>query len=486
MTVFFDPHFVQSIHFVGIGGIGMSGIAEILHNQGYAVRGSDARENANTQRLRNLGIPVTIGHDADNIRGVQCLVVSTAIPSDNPEVVAARKVRIPVLTRGEMLAEIVRFKKAVAVSGTHGKTTTTSLIASILNEADLDPTVINGGIINTLQTNAKLGHGVWMVVEADESDGSFLKIPSLINVITNIDCEHMNYYKTEENLIQAFRVFLRNLPFYGLGIVCTDHPRVKAIFDEGVDRRLVSYGLEGTPHFRAENIRSTETGSIFDVVVTQSSPCLLGRPGVEALPSYTLHDVAIPMLGRHNILNTLAALAAAHELGINNEVCKAALASFRGVHRRFTWLGQKDGVTFIDDYAHHPTEIRAVLEAARQTSAQRVCVVFQPHRYSRFSKLFEDFLEVLSAADVVVTLPVYAAGESPVEGFTAQAFTEALRERLGDQAYAVEGGAELAELLPQITREGDTVVGMGAGSLSEIMEKVFKTFERSTELRKTA
>lgn len=476
--MFFAPHFVQSIHFVGIGGIGMSGIAEILHDQGYAVRGSDARENANVQRLRSLGIPVMIGHKADHIRGAQCLVVSTAIPVDNPELVAARKYRIPVLTRGEMLAEIVRFKKAVAISGTHGKTTTTSLIATILNAADLDPTVINGGIINTLQTNARLGHGDWMVVEADESDGSFLKIPSLINIITNIDCEHMNYYKTEENLERAFRSFLRNLPFYGLGVLCTDHPRVKKIFENGVDRRLVSYGFEGTPHFKAENVVTTEEGSYFDLVITQDTPYLLGRSGPGTLPSHTVHKVFLPMLGFHNILNALAALATAHELGINAEVCKAALRSFKGVHRRFTRLGQKDGVTFIDDYAHHPMEIRAVLEAARQTPAKRICVVFQPHRYSRFSQLFSDFVSVLSKADVVVTLPVYSAGEDPVDGMTPQAFADALRPSLGDQAYAVKGPEELAALLPGITQEGDYVVGMGAGSVSDILSKLYGQFRR--------
>lgn len=483
MTVFFDPHFVQSLHFVGIGGIGMSGIAEILHNQGYAVRGSDVRDNANTKRLRALGVPVVIGHDEENIRGAQCLVVSSAIPHNNPEIKAARRYRLPVLTRGEMLAEIVRFKKAIAVSGTHGKTTTTSLIAAILNAAAFDPTVINGGIINTLQTNARLGNGEWMVVEADESDGSFLKIPSLINIITNIDCEHMSYYKTEENLEKSFQTFLRNLPFYGLGIVCTDHPRVKKIFDEGVDRRLVSYGLEGTPHVKAENIRTTESGSLFDVVITQEMPCLLGKQGPNILPSHRIKDVAIPMLGHHNVLNTLAALATAHELGIPAEVCREALASFCGVHRRFTRLGQKDGVTFIDDYAHHPSEIRAVLEAARQTSAKRVCVVFQPHRYSRFSQLFDDFVAVLSTADLVITLPVYAAGEAPVDGCTPQAFTAALQPHIGNRALAVDTPEELASLLPTLTQEGDVVVGMGAGSISEMMTSIAAHFQRGPQRR---
>lgn len=476
--VFFDPHFVQSIHFVGIGGIGMSGIAEILHNQGYAVRGSDLKENANTQRLKALGIPITLGHKEENILGAQCLVVSTAIPHNNPELVAARRYRLPVLTRGEMLGEIVRFKKAIAISGTHGKTTTTSLIATILKAADLDPTIINGGIINTLQTNARLGNGDWMVVEADESDGSFLKIPSLINIVTNIDCEHMNYYKTEENLEKAFKTFLRNLPFYGLGVVCTDHPRVKKIFDEGVDRRLVSYGFEGTPHVKAENVRSTGEGSFFDVVITQEVPCLLGTRGPNILPSHKIHDVYIPTLGRHNILNVLAAMATAHELGIPVEICKTALMSFQGVHRRFTRLGVRDGVAFIDDYAHHPAEIRAVLEAARQTSPKRVCVIFQPHRYTRFSQLFDEFKAVLSTADLVVTLPVYAAGETPIEGFTHQSFAEALRPSLGDKTLSADTLEELGNVLSSLTQEGDLVVGMGAGNITDILTQLFAGFRR--------
>lgn len=476
------PHFIQSLHFVGIGGIGMSGLAEILHNQGYAVQGSDVSANANVRRLQELGIPVAIGHEAGNIRGAQALVVSTAIPDTNPEVQAARALNIPVITRGEMLAEIARLKKTIAISGTHGKTTTTSLIAALLNAGGFDPTVINGGIINTLQTNARLGQGDWMVVEADESDGSFLKIPSIINVITNIDYEHMNHYGTVEHLEDAFVQFIRNLPFYGLGIVCSDHPRVRRLFTQGdrcIDRRIVTYGFEGCPHYKAENLRTTPKGMTFDVLITQDMPFLLGPSGAGVLPSHRIADVFIPMFGRHNVLNALAALATAHELEIPPEVSCAALAAFEGVKRRFTILGQKRGVTFVDDYAHHPMEIRAVLEAGRQTEAKRLLAVFQPHRYTRFSAFFDAFADVLSAADVVIALPVYAAGERATDEerarFSNASFATVLQER-SKEAYAVNDEEELKARLKDIAREGDFVIGLGAGSISDILARVEGTF----------
>lgn len=474
--MYIAPHFIKSIHFVGIGGIGMSGIAEILHNQGYSIRGSDISQNFNIKRLLDMGIPITIGHSAENIRGAQALVISTAISNKNPEIMAARTYNIPIITRGEMLAEIVRLKKAIAISGTHGKTTTTSLISSILKASDFDPTIINGGIINTYQTNAKLGNGEWIVVEADESDGSFLKIPSIINIVTNIDCEHMNYYKTEENLEKAFKQFIRNLPFYGLGIVCSDHPRIRKIFTKDADRRIVTYGLEGTPHFKAENIRITDKGTFFDVLITQDMPIILSQSGPGILHSHKIHDLFIPMFGQHNILNSLAALAAAHELEINIEICKSALASFQGVKRRFTILGKKQGITFIDDYAHHPMEIKAVLEAGRQTQAKRIIAIFQPHRYSRFSQLFNDFVEVLSQADVVIAMPVYAAGEPLIEGINHQSFIKTLKKNAFKQAYAVNQENDLLDIIHEITLEGDFVIGLGAGNISDILSKVYTSF----------
>ncbi|MDR1597623.1 MAG: UDP-N-acetylmuramate--L-alanine ligase [Holosporales bacterium] len=410
----------RSLYFVGIGGIGMSGIAEILHNKGLVVRGSDVSENANVKRLACMGIPISIGHSSENIRGAHAVVVSSAIPPDNPELIAAKENNIPVITRGEMLAELIRAEKAIAVSGTHGKTTTTSLIAAVLNAADLDPTIINGGIINTYQANAKLGNGDWFVVEADESDGSFLRLPSTINVITNIDPEHMNYYQTEANLEQAFWQFIRNLPFYGLGVVCLDHPRVKRLFGKPAEgephsslghpeRRIVTYGFDGSPHFKAENVRFLENGTMFDVAVTQGIP-FASNP---SLGAYKMQDLFLPMLGKHNVLNALAAVAVAKELEISADVIKSAFASFQGVKRRFTILGQTCGVTFVDDYAHHPMEIKAVIDAARQAHAARVVAVFQPHRYSRFTQFFDAFADVLAKADIVIALPVYAAGESP-------------------------------------------------------------------------
>lgn len=484
LSMYVAPHFIQSLHFVGIGGIGMSGLAEILHNQGYAVQGSDASASANVRRLQDLGIPIAVGHSADNIRGTQALVVSTAIPETNPEVQAARALNLPIITRGEMLAEIARLKKTIAISGTHGKTTTTSLIAALLDAASFDPTIINGGIINTLHTNARLGSGDWMVAEADESDGSFLKIPSIINIITNIDCEHMNYYQTEERLEAAFQQFIRNLPFYGLGIVCSDHPRVRKLFTHGSDRRIVTYGFEEeadfTPHFKAENVRTTPQGTTFDVVITRDMPFLLGPSGSGVLPSHRIADVFIPMFGRHNVLNSLAALATAHELEIPLEISRVALAAFEGVKRRFTILGRKKGITFVDDYAHHPMEIRAVLEAGKQTEAKRLIAVFQPHRHTRFQAFFEVFADVLAKADVVIALPVYAAGEAASAEdqvrFSNETFAKALQDR-GVEAYAVATEGELANCLRQVAHEGDFVIDLGAGSISEIMTRLVAGFE---------
>lgn len=456
----------------------MSGIAEILHNQGKAVHGSDITENANVSRLIRLGIPVAIGHHRDNVRGAQAVVVSSAIPDSNPEVIAAREHNIPVVMRGEMLAEVIRLKQAIAVSGSHGKTTTTSLIAAILSNADFDPTIINGGILNTYQTNAKLGNGDWFVVEADESDGAFLKLPSIINVITNIDCEHMGFYKTEANLEDAFRQFIRNLPYYGLGVICADHPRVAKMFcypsseAPPIDRRLVTYGVSSpSSNFKAENIRFLEDGTTFDVVVS------LGVPFTPSAVPVRIQDVFIPLLGVHNVLNALAAIAVAHELRISPEVYKSALSPFQGVKRRFTVLGKKDGVTFVDDYAHHPTEIGAVLAAIKQTNAKRVIALFQPHRYSRFSSLFQDFLKVLAKADVVIVLPVYAAGEDPMKNCSSEAFVDDLKmhDKMHDNVYFSEN-KDVLKVVREIATDGDYCIGLGAGSISDIMSNLFTSF----------
>lgn len=474
--MYVSPNFVRSLHFVGIGGIGMSGIAEILHNQGYSVRGSDLVENANIQRLKSIGIPVVIGHKKENIRGVQAVVVSTAIPQFNSEILAAREYGIPIITRGEMLAEVIRLKKSIAVSGSHGKTTTTSLIASVLSEADLDPTIINGGIINTYHTNAKLGHGEWMVVEADESDGSFLKLPSVINIITNIDVEHMSYYKTVDNLRAAFTQFIKNLPFYGLGVICSDHPSVQEIFSQPVDRRCVTYGLTGEPNFKGENIRFLNNGMLFDVVMTKNVSSILRKVAPDISQPHMIHDVFLPMYGTHNILNALAAIAVANELGIDIEVVKRSFSAFLGVKRRFTILGVMRGVTFVDDYAHHPTEIQAVMNAARKTAAKRLIVIFQPHRYTRFSSLWNEFLTVLAQADVVIIPPVYPAGEAEIPGITNENFVEVLHKSGKQEAYAAKSYDETLQYVQQIAQENDFVIGMGAGNISEWMHQIYKAF----------
>jgi UDP-N-acetylmuramate--alanine ligase len=475
-----DKTLSRSFHFIGIGGIGMSGIAEILHNQGQAVRGSDVSENANVQRLVKLGIPISIGHDPDNVRGAQAVVASSAISDENVEIVAARKNNIPVMTRGEMLAEVIRSKKAIAVSGSHGKTTTTSLISAILSEANFDPTIINGGILNTYQTNAKLGSGDWFVVEADESDGAFLKLPSTINVITNIDCEHLTFYKTIENLEHAFFQFIRNLPYYGLGVVCSDHPRVRRMFCEEnsvIDRRLVTYGISSDssfiPTLKGENIRFLANGTIFDVTISLDIPFTPKSAGCSN--SVKVSDVFIPILGQHNVLNALAAIAVANELRISPEIYKSALASFQGVKRRFTVLGKKRGVTFVDDYAHHPMEIQAVIAAARQTDAARIIAIFQPHRYSRLSALFDEFVDVLSTADTVIVLPVYAAGEAAMNGYTNEKVVEALKSRGNKNAYFCED-QELPDLARKIAENRDFLVGLGAGSISEIILSVYNLY----------
>ncbi|MDR0632888.1 MAG: UDP-N-acetylmuramate--L-alanine ligase [Holosporales bacterium] len=467
------------MHFVGIGGIGMSGIAEILHNQGYPVKGSDLTENSSVRRLKAVGIPVTVGHDAANIVGAQVVVISSAIPQDNPEIVAARDACIPIITRGEMLAEVIRLKKAIAISGTHGKTTTTSIIAALLNTADFDPTIINGGIINKLQTNAKLGSGEWFVVEADESDGSFLRLPSVINVITNIEPEHMEHFQSIDALEKAFLQFIRNLPFYGLGVVCTDDPIVNKNFTKSVDRRIISYGLQGTPNFKAENIRTEANGLLFDVSIALRQSPVFGKVSKQGalVATKRMADVFLPMFGEHNVLNALAGIAVATELGINLEIVKKTLAEFTGVKRRFSILGAKGSVTFVDDYAHHPTEIKAVLNAARQTTAHRVIIVFQAHRYTRFSRFWGDFLNALSQADAVITMPVYSAGEEAIKNITGQNFAKDLGQKYEKESYFAQTPQEALDIVKKIAKEGDFVIGMGAGTISEFIRDIYEHYE---------
>lgn len=461
------PHMFKKIHFVGIGGIGMSGIAEVLANLGYDVSGSDLAENANVQRLRQLKIPIMIGHDAAHVQGVQVVVVSTDIKFDNVEIAAARTACIPIIRRAEMLAELMRLKLAVAISGTHGKTTTTSLAAALFEAANLDPTVVNGGIINSYGTNARLGTGEWIVVEADESDGSFLRLPATIAVVTNIDPEHMNFYGTFEHLKQAFATFIERVPFYGLGVLCIDHPEVRAMLPKVMDRRIVTYGFDEDANIRGVNLRDTTDGTYFDVDLISGAALThrsLAHGKVDVLPK-KIKDLFLPMMGHHNVQNALSVIAIAQELGLDDAVIRTAFANFKGVKRRFSRMGVVNNITIIDDYAHHPVEIKTVLAAARQASAGRTIAIVQPHRYSRLQDLFSDFSHCFEQADVIVVAPVYSAGESPLPGITAYALANAIRET-GKEVYTIEDAAEISSLVGRLATPGDMVVLMGAGTIT--------------------
>ncbi|OSQ49520.1 UDP-N-acetylmuramate--L-alanine ligase [Thalassospira alkalitolerans] len=450
------PLNIGTIHFVGIGGIGMSGIAEILHNLGYTVQGSDISDNANVQRLRGLGISVFVGHKAENVADAKVVVISTAVKPDNPEVIAARADMIPVVRRAEMLAELMRLKAAIAVGGTHGKTTTTSLVATMLDAAGLDPTVINGGIINSYGTNARLGDGDWMVVEADESDGTFIKVPSTISVVTNIDPEHLDHWKSFDHLREAFKNFVQNIPFYGFAVLCIDHPEVQALIGKVTDRRIFTFGFSPQADVRAVNVRTNIGDSVFDVVI---------RERVDS-EERVIKDVRLPMVGDHNVSNSLAAITVALELGIPDDKIVSAFDGFTGVKRRFTKTGEVDGVTIIDDYGHHPVEIKAVLKAARKATQNNVIAVVQPHRYSRLHDLFEEFCTCFNDADSVIVADVYEAGETPIDGASRDALVEGLRTRGHRNVTALESPEALASVISDQAKPGDLVVCLGAGSIS--------------------
>ena len=450
------PISIGAIHFVGIGGIGMSGIAEVLHTLGYQVQGSDFSESANVARLRAAGIPVMIGHDAANLGNAEVLVVSTAVKRDNPEVAAARQRLVPIVRRAEMLAELMRLKWSIAIGGTHGKTTTTSLVAAVLEAARLDPTVINGGIINAYGTNTRMGSGEWMVVEADESDGSFLKLPAVVAVVTNMDPEHLDHWGTEEAMKEGYAQFVGNIPFYGFAVLCIDHPEVQAMIPRLSDRRIVTYGFSPQADVRADRVITDRMGATFEVTVTDR---LSGR--VRNMKPFRL-----PMLGQHNVQNALAAVAIAAEMGVDETTIRTALAGFKGVKRRFTRTGEAGGVTVIDDYGHHPVEIAAVLKAARQAGARDVIAVVQPHRYTRLASLFEEFCACMNDAGTVIVADVYAAGEAPMEGVDKDALVEGLRARGHRSVVPLPGPDSLAEMIHAIARPGDYVVCLGAGSIT--------------------
>lgn len=463
------PLTIGTIHFVGIGGIGMSGIAEILKNLGYNVQGSDQSDSPNVQRLINLGIKIFIGHKSQNIDGAEVLVVSSAIKLDNPELQAARNRFLPVVRRAEMLAELMRLKWSIAIGGTHGKTTTTSMVAAVLDAASLDPTVINGGVINAYGTNARLGSGEWLVAEADESDGTFIKLPSVISVITNIDPEHLDFYGNFNNLKQAFREFINNVPFYGFAALCIDHPEVQQLVKEITDRRVVTYGFNGNADIRAINVQHGGHGARYDILISHR-----GRP------TRSLMGMSLPMHGAHNVLNSLAAVAVANEMGIDDATIRAAFSGFKGVKRRFTRVGEVNGITIIDDYGHHPVEISAVLKAARSATRGRVVAIVQPHRYSRVAALFTEFCTCFGDADTVIVADIYAAGEAPIAGIDRDALVRGLQHHGHRNATGLSLLPDLPKLVLSHAGPGDFVVCLGAGSITQWAQALPEQISRLT------
>ncbi len=449
-------HDIGPVHFVGIGGIGMSGIAEALATLGYAVQGSDTTESANVQRLRERGIPVRIGHDAANLGEAAVVVFSSAVKRGNPELQAARERLIPVVRRAEMLAELMRLKSAIAIAGTHGKTTTTSLVAALLEAGGEDPTVINGGIINAYGTNARMGGGQWMVVEADESDGTFVKLPADIALVTNIDPEHLDHYGTFDKVREGFRHFVENVPFYGFAVMCGDHPEVLALIGRIEDRRIITYGANPQADVRYTDLRVEGRTSRFSVVIRDRVT------GGET----TIPGLVLPMPGEHNVQNATGAIAIAHQLGISGEAIRRGLAGFAGVKRRFTHTGAWNGVDIFDDYGHHPVEIAAVLRAARSAAAGRVIAVVQPHRFTRLRDLFDGFCSCFNDADTVIVAPVYAAGEMAIPGIDRDALVDGLRTRGHRDARALDAPLDLAGIVAGTARPGDFVVCLGAGSIT--------------------
>jgi UDP-N-acetylmuramate--alanine ligase len=447
---------IGTIHFVGIGGIGMSGIAEVMHILGYQVQGSDMAEGYVVEGLRKLGIPVAIGHSPDNLGDAAVVVISTAIRKDNAEVAAAYERRIPVVRRAEMLAELMRLKLNVAIAGTHGKTTTTSMVAAMLDAGGIDATVINGGIINAYGSNARLGKSDWMVVEADESDGSFLRLDGTIAVVTNIDPEHLDHYGSFEAVKDAFVEFVENVPFYGAALLCVDHPEVQSIIPRLRDRRVVTYGFAAQADVRGENIVPVPGGNRFDV-------SLRDRAGEVR----TITGIELPMPGRHNVQNALAAIGVAAEMGIADEAIGRGFASFHGVKRRFTRVGEVDGVTIIDDYGHHPVEIAAVLSAAREGAQGRVIAVVQPHRYTRLHDLMAEFQGAFNDADIVLVAPVYPAGEEPIAGVSNEALVEGLKQRGHLGAHVVADADDVCRQLKDLAAPGDMVICLGAGDITK-------------------
>jgi UDP-N-acetylmuramate--alanine ligase len=450
------PLDIGTIHFIGVGGIGMSGIAEIMHNFGYKVQGSDTADSANVKRLRGMGIAVAIGHDAMNLKDVSIVVYSSAVKPGNVELETARALQLPLVRRAEMLAEIMRLKNCIAIAGTNGKTTTTTLTAALIDAGGLDPTIVNGGIINQYGTNAKLGAGDWVIVEADESDGTFLRLPATVAVVTNIDPDHLDYYGTFDRMRDAFQRFVENVPFYGFAVMCLDHPEVQAMIGRIEDRRIITYGFSPQAEIRAANISFSEGASHFDVIVTDR----------RTLGETRLEKMRLPMPGEHNVLNALAAITVARQLGIADDKIRNALSGFGGVRRRFTRVGEYNGAAIIDDYGHNPFKIAAALKAARQAFSGPVIAVVQPHRYTRLRDTFDQFAKCLNDADVAIITPVYAAGEQPIEGINRDTYVEALRSHGHRNVFTVDGEADLPDVVAPHLKSGGVVVMLGAGSIT--------------------
>ncbi|HUO98904.1 MAG TPA: UDP-N-acetylmuramate--L-alanine ligase [Rhizomicrobium sp.] len=465
------PLDIGAIHFIGIGGIGMSGIAEIMHNLGYKVQGSDAADNNNVKRLKAMGIPIKVGHAAENLGEAQVVVYSSAVKPGNPEFEAARLKTLPLVRRAEMLAEIMRLKSCIAVAGTNGKTTTTTMVAALLDAGGLDPTVVNGGIINAYGTNARLGQGEWVVVEADESDGTFLRLPSTIAVVTNADPDHLDYYQTFDRLREAFQRFVENVPFYGFAVLCIDHPEVQAMVGRIMDRRLITYGMSPQADVRAVNVHFKEGISCYDVVFADR------LRGTER----RFEGLRLPMPGEHNVQNSLAAVAVANQLGVPETTIRRALETFRGVGRRFTKVGEWRGSAIIDDYAHNPFKIAAALKAARQAYSGPIIAVVQPHRYTRLRDTFVEFAKCLNDADVALIAPVYAAGEQPIDGINRDSFAEALRAHGHRNVHVIEGDADLASAVAPHVKPGGAIVCLGAGSITAWAAKLQAALEKLEE-----
>ncbi len=461
------PLNIGSLHFVGMGGIGMSAIAEILLSMGYQVQGSDMNRNANVERLVSKGAKAFIGHEASHVEGTSVVVVSSAIKNDNPELVAARQAGIPVILRAEMLAELMRLKSSIAVAGTHGKTTTTSLISAVLCAGTIDPTVINGGIIQAFGSNARIGQGEWLVAEADESDGSFLKLPAQVGIITNIDPEHMEHYGDFEGVKAAFKQFALQIPFYGVTLAGIDHPVVRELVDDLrsdeslTSKKILTYGSPANADIQLVNCIPGSGELTFDLEFSENM-----RGGAQTVTGFKL-----PMPGHYNALNAAVAVAVAHEIGVEIADIRDGLAGFSGVKRRFTHVGSVQNFDLYDDYAHHPVEISSVLGASKSSTSGRVIAIMQPHRYSRLQCHFEDFQACFDDADIVVMAPVFAAGEDPLDGFDHKTLGAGVAARGNDVRY-VHHSSDLAPLLSEIAEPGDLIIGLGAGSISNWMHNL--------------